>query len=138
MEPQLTITVGDILIPIEPRTIVPAGKIVVDNRVITHELVIGKPAFIRHPGYLEPHEALGIIYAGILYIDTPDNQESIIYGDQKPAVLISSNEFVQFIVQPLSYLKGKTKTPLMWELSTMPVTIKPSLRVGKELLNQGE
>ena len=137
MEPRLSITIGDQTIPIECQQALPAGKVIVGGRVITHPLIIGEPAFIKQPYHLESLESIGIAYASVLYIDTPTNQEIISYGDQKPMVLISSDKFAQFIVQPLTYLKGRLQTPMLWELSTMEVTVKTTLRVGREL-TQGE
>lgn len=136
MEPRLSITIGDQTIPIESQRALPAGKVVAEGRVITHPLIIGEPAFIKQPYHLEAHECVGIAYVSNLYIDTPGSQEIVSYGDQKPMVLISSNKFAQFIVQPLTYLKDRLQTPMLWELSTMEVTIKATLRVGRELTQE--
>lgn len=114
---------------LEPGEIVEAGNIILleDNRVVSYPVVLGNPVFVDET-YNNAQE--GILVISELIIEKDELQEIIQYGREKPQILLHVGEVVQFIVQPITYLAGKTKIDLEWEFSTSPMPLRTMLRVG--------
>lgn len=115
---------------LEPGEIVEAGNIqLLDNKIISYPVVVGNPAFVEDIRYNSSNTQEGIMIISELIIELEDMQEVIEYRE-KPRILLHIGGVLQFIMQPTTYLLGKTQIPLEWEFSTRPVPLRTILRVG--------
>ncbi len=117
---------------LEPGEIVEAGNIMLlegNNRVVSYPVVLGNPVFVNE-AYNSTQTQEGILIISELILEKGELQEIIQYGTEKPRVLLHVGGVMQFIMQPVTYLAGRTKIDLEWEFSTSPVPLRTMLRVG--------
>ena len=128
---KLTASLRTGLIDLTPGTVIPSGNVILlsNSWIISHPLIIAEDMFITQPTRSIMGVEIGILMVGDLIIEGNGMQDVLQYS-QKPKVVIRQGGVIQFIIQEISYLKGKTNNELPWELAVSPVPTKTIVRIN--------
>lgn len=118
------------LIDLIPSAVIPSGNVILlhNSWVISHPLVIAEDMFITQPTRSIMGVEIGILMVGDLIIEG-DGVQDILQYEQKPKVVVRHGGIVQFIIQEVQYLKGKTNNELPWELAVSPVPTRTIVKI---------
>ncbi len=127
---KLTASLRTGLIDIAPGAVIPSGNVILlsNSWVVTHPLVIAEEMFITHPTRSIMGVEMGILMVGDLIVESDGMQDMLQY-DQKPKVVVRHGGIVQFIIQEVQYLKGKTNNVLPWEMEVAPVPTRTIVKI---------